>query len=278
VTSAARGVTRRAASDRTRQSGSPNPSSGGSFFAGYVAMKMGVPIDRLVIATNANDILARTLATGSYEPRDVVPTSSPSMDIQVSSNFERLLFDAYGRDARAVRTLMDSLAQSRRFTVAGRALDLERSGRVPAGSEIKLIGLVDELGDTRQVGLGNGRRGCLQLQSRQKVFQRLRSRAQHFTLGFAAILLGALMGIDGRDTATRASKKYAQQDYTSLLDRNGLKGARIGVARQMAGNPPSPAIAPQLPQTLVFETLAWSPELVCSSTTSVNGMYFASSS
>ena len=78
----------------------------GDVFAGYVAARMGLPIDRLVIATNVNDILARTLATGTYELREVVPTSSPSMDIQVSSNFERLLFEAYGRDAEAVRALM----------------------------------------------------------------------------------------------------------------------------------------------------------------------------
>ena len=78
----------------------------GDVYAGYVAQRMGLPIDRLVIATNVNDILARTLATGAYELRDVVPTSSPSMDIQVSSNFERLLFDACGRDASVMRALM----------------------------------------------------------------------------------------------------------------------------------------------------------------------------
>ena len=94
----------------------------GDIFAGYVAARMGLPIERLTIATNVNDILVRTLATGAYDVRDVVATSSPSMDIQVSSNFERLLFEAYGRDARAVRALMGSLAQSRHFTVAGRAL------------------------------------------------------------------------------------------------------------------------------------------------------------
>ncbi|HUJ46199.1 MAG TPA: threonine synthase [Rhizomicrobium sp.] len=94
----------------------------GDVFAGYVAQRMGLPVDRLVIATNVNDILARTLATGTYELRDVVATTSPSMDIQVSSNFERLLFDAYGRNAGAVRGLMASLAQSRRFTLSARAL------------------------------------------------------------------------------------------------------------------------------------------------------------
>ena len=83
---------------------------------------MGLPIDRLVVATNVNDILARTFATGTYEIRDVVATASPSMDIQISSNFERLLFDAYGRDAHAVRALMGSLAQSRRFSVSAHAL------------------------------------------------------------------------------------------------------------------------------------------------------------
>jgi threonine synthase len=94
----------------------------GDIFAGYVAQRMGLPIDRLVIATNVNDILSRTLATGTYALHDVVATTSPSMDIQVSSNFERLLFDAYNRDGSAVRALMGSLAQSRRFTLSGTAL------------------------------------------------------------------------------------------------------------------------------------------------------------
>jgi len=99
----------------------------GDVYAGYVAARMGLPIDRLVIATNINDILARTFATGSYEIRDVIPTTSPSMDIQVSSNFERLLFDAYKRDAAAIRSLMGSLAQSKRFNVSSAALGEMRS-------------------------------------------------------------------------------------------------------------------------------------------------------
>ena len=89
--------------------------------------RMGLPIDRLVVATNVNDILARTLATGGYEPRAVVPTTSPSMDIQVASNFERLVFEAYDRDAAAVRAAMGSLAQSRRFTLSSRALSSIRT-------------------------------------------------------------------------------------------------------------------------------------------------------
>ncbi len=94
----------------------------GDVYAGYVASRMGLPVDRLVVATNVNDILARTFATGVYELRDVVATTSPSMDIQVSSNFERLLFETCGRDGKQVANLMGALAQSRRFTVPASAL------------------------------------------------------------------------------------------------------------------------------------------------------------
>ncbi len=98
----------------------------GNVYAGYVAQRLGLPIDRLVIATNVNDILARTLSTGLYEPRNVVATSSPSMDIQVASNFERLLFDGYDRDSGAIRAVMASLQQSRRFVLSARALSYIR--------------------------------------------------------------------------------------------------------------------------------------------------------
>jgi threonine synthase len=99
----------------------------GDVYAGYVASRMGLPVDRLVIATNVNDILVRAFATGAYEIRDVVATTSPSMDIQVSSNFERLLFDAYDRDAGKVAALMGSLAQSGRFEVKAGALKAMRA-------------------------------------------------------------------------------------------------------------------------------------------------------
>jgi threonine synthase len=104
----------------------------GDIFAGYVAQRMGLPVDRLVIATNVNDILARTLATGTYEVREVTATTSPSMDIQVSSNFERLLFEACRRDAAQVRGAMASLAQSRRFSISTEALSAIR-GHFSAG-------------------------------------------------------------------------------------------------------------------------------------------------
>lgn len=89
----------------------------GDIFAGYAAMKMGLPVDKLVVATNVNDILARTLETGRYEKRGVKPTISPSMDIQVSSNFERLLSEVCGRDGETVRRMMNQLNQSGSFTI-----------------------------------------------------------------------------------------------------------------------------------------------------------------
>ena len=93
----------------------------GDIFAGYIAKQMGLPIDRLVVATNQNDILHRCLSTGEYRPDGVVPSISPSMDIQVSSNFERALFYAYGKDGAAVSQLMDELKNGG-FTVSQGAL------------------------------------------------------------------------------------------------------------------------------------------------------------
>jgi threonine synthase len=94
----------------------------GDIFAGYVAKKMGLPIDRLVVATNDNDILARTLSSGEYRMRGVVATTSPSMDIQVSSNFERLLYEASGRDSAEVVRNMNGLKQSGGFSIGAGAL------------------------------------------------------------------------------------------------------------------------------------------------------------
>jgi threonine synthase len=94
----------------------------GDILAGSMAQQMGLPVEKLVVATNSNDILARALETGRYEVRGVHATSSPSMDIQVSSNFERLLFDAVGRDAAVIRGLMASLEQSGAFDIPAPAL------------------------------------------------------------------------------------------------------------------------------------------------------------
>ncbi|MCW1403923.1 threonine synthase [Novosphingobium sp. MW5] len=78
----------------------------GDVFAGYVAAQMGLPVERLIVATNVNDILHRALTSGDYSQGEVTPTAAPSMDIQVSSNFERLLFDLGGRDGKALAEQM----------------------------------------------------------------------------------------------------------------------------------------------------------------------------
>lgn len=111
----------------------------GDILAGWVAKQMGLPIDRLIIATNTNDILARTLETGRYEASGVVQTTSPSMDIEVSSNFERLLYSAMGKDVSALTRLMESLKQSGSFTVPGTALSALRADFSAARADEKTV-------------------------------------------------------------------------------------------------------------------------------------------
>ena len=94
----------------------------GDVFAGYVAAQMGLPIERLIVATNVNDIVARAITSGDYTCGTVTPTAAPSMDIQVSSNFERLLFDANGRDGAA-------LAEQMRGFEASKAMQLTNAQR-----------------------------------------------------------------------------------------------------------------------------------------------------
>jgi threonine synthase len=118
----------------------------GDIFAGYVARRMGLPMADLVIASNENDILPRTAETGVYEMRKVVATTSPSMDIQISSNFERYLFDASGRDDAYVRGVMGSLAQSRRFEVGSKVMDhLQRDFSAAAVSEARVANSIRDL-------------------------------------------------------------------------------------------------------------------------------------
>lgn len=83
----------------------------GDIYAGFLAKRMGLPIQKLLIATNANDILHRFLSANDYRRSSLVPTLSPSMDIQVSSNFERLLFDLYDRDGAKIAALMQDFKQ-----------------------------------------------------------------------------------------------------------------------------------------------------------------------
>jgi threonine synthase len=94
----------------------------GNVYAGYAAKQMGLPISHFVIATNTNDILARFFATGAMTMSGVVPTYSPSMDIQISSNFERLLFDLYGRDGKALADAMTAFRSTGTLEVGANAL------------------------------------------------------------------------------------------------------------------------------------------------------------
>ena len=117
----------------------------GDIFAGYVAKKMGLPIADLVIASNANDILPRTVETGAYQMRDVVATSSPSMDIQISSNFERYLFEASGRDPALIRGLMGSLKQNNGFDLGKLGVVLKHDFKAAAASEADVAAAINRV-------------------------------------------------------------------------------------------------------------------------------------
>ncbi|MEL7465862.1 MAG: threonine synthase [Pseudomonadota bacterium] len=99
----------------------------GDIFAGYVAKRMGLPVGDLIIATNQNDILHRTVETGDHVKEGVTPSTSPSMDIQVSSNFERLLFDLYDREGPAIQQLMAELSGKGGFSLSQGALERLRA-------------------------------------------------------------------------------------------------------------------------------------------------------
>ena len=109
----------------------------GNVFAGYCAARMGLPIASFLVGSNRNDILTRYFETGAMTIEGVEPSLSPAMDIQVSSNFERLLFEAYGRDGTAIKRLMDGLWQSGSYTV-------EKAARNAIAEQFKGSRLDDE--------------------------------------------------------------------------------------------------------------------------------------
>jgi threonine synthase len=115
----------------------------GNVYAGYAARQMGLPVSHFVVATNSNDILARFFETGAMTMTDVVPTYSPSMDIQISSNFERLLFDLYGRDGKALAEAMAGFRSSGTLKVGANALggvrELFDAGRLDDEGTLKAI-------------------------------------------------------------------------------------------------------------------------------------------
>ncbi len=99
----------------------------GDIFAGYLAKKMGLPVERLVIATNSNDILHRCISDNDYSLRSLVHSLSPSMDIMISSNFERLLYDLYDTDAAAITHLMEQLKTSGEIRLSAPTLERART-------------------------------------------------------------------------------------------------------------------------------------------------------
>jgi len=115
----------------------------GNVYAGYAAKQMGLPVSHFVVATNSNDILARFFEAGAMTMTDVVPTYSPSMDIQISSNFERLLFDLYGRDGKALAEAMAGFRSSGTLKVGANALggvrELFDAGRLDDEGTLKAI-------------------------------------------------------------------------------------------------------------------------------------------
>jgi threonine synthase len=115
----------------------------GNAYAGYAAKQMGLPIQHFVIAANSNDILARFFERGAMTMTGVIPTYSPSMDIQVSSNFERLLFDLYGRDGKALADAMTAFRSTGTLKVGANALggvrELFDAGRVDEPGTLNAI-------------------------------------------------------------------------------------------------------------------------------------------
>lgn len=115
----------------------------GDVFAGYVAHQMGLPIERLIVATNRNDILDRAISNGDYSRSALEPTASPSMDIQVSSNFERLLFDMADQDAARLAAMMQGFEATGRLNldddIRARITALFSSAAVPHDSMARTI-------------------------------------------------------------------------------------------------------------------------------------------
>ncbi len=124
----------------------------GNVFAGYVARRMGLPVTQLIVGSNRNDILTRFFDTGAMVTRDVEPSLSPSMDIQVSSNFERLLFDLYERDGAAVAESMRSFRDSGRLEIGDNRMATARglfdAGRLDDDATLRAIsGIYDDTGE-----------------------------------------------------------------------------------------------------------------------------------
>jgi threonine synthase len=118
----------------------------GDVYAGYVAKKMGLPIDKLIVATNENDILQRVINTGEYKPDEVKPSLSPSMDIQVSSNFERLLFYILNKDDQKVGSFMKSLKDKGSFKLSKEEInEIKKDFKAEKISDSETLSIIQEV-------------------------------------------------------------------------------------------------------------------------------------
>ena len=123
----------------------------GDVFAGWLAKRMGLPIDRLIIATNRNDILSRFVASGVYRAGEVFHTLSPAMDIQLASNFERYLYYLLDQDPAAVRALLAEMEQTGQLQVDG-----ERHRRVREDFDAHAVSDAETLAAIRSVHASSG--------------------------------------------------------------------------------------------------------------------------
>ena len=151
----------------------------GDIYAGYAAKKMGLPINDLVVATNQNDILFQALHTGNYFLSDVRPSISPSMDIQVSSNFERVLFDACEKNSETIRKKMQKLREGG-FSITEEELIFLRSffqaGRSSEGETKQVI---------RDLYLNSGEIICPHTAVGVKVAKDLKGNSKNTTITLA---------------------------------------------------------------------------------------------
>jgi threonine synthase len=138
--------------DPTRRASFAVPTGNfGDVFAGWLAKRMGLPIERLIIATNRNDILTRFVATGVYQAGEVFQTLSPAMDIQLASNFERYLYYLLDEDPAAVRALLTELAETGALQVDG-----ERHRRVTEDFAARAVSDAETLAEIRRVEQASG--------------------------------------------------------------------------------------------------------------------------
>ena len=124
----------------------------GDAYAGYLSKKMGLPIDKIIVATNKNDILHRAFKTGDYKSSGVSKTLSPSMDIQVASNFERLLFDLLNNDTKEVGKLMKNLSNKGHFILEKKILSsISRDFDSGAVTDNETIATINRLFNERDI-------------------------------------------------------------------------------------------------------------------------------